>query len=128
MCRVKSLLMTLCISSLMLTIAGAADKSLILYLPLDEGQGRTAMDVSDYQNPGDIVGDAAWVQGKIGTALEIVYGSHVVIPEIPEYDVTSEVTLMAWMRTTGVTTWARLIDKSQWQTSGYDLVLNQGSQ
>ena len=128
MCRVKSLLMTLCISGLMLTIAGAADKSLILYLPLDEGQGRTAMDVSDYQNPGDIVGDAAWVQGKIGTALEIVYGSHVVIPEIPEYDVTSEVTLMAWMRTTGVTTWARLIDKSQWQTSGYDLVLNQGSQ
>ncbi|HUU18054.1 MAG TPA: LamG-like jellyroll fold domain-containing protein [Sedimentisphaerales bacterium] len=128
MCRVKSLLMTLCISSLMLTIAGAADKSLILYLPLDEGQGRTAMDASDYQNPGEIVGYAAWVEGKIGMALEIVDSSHVVIPEIPEYDVTSEVTLMTWMRTSSVTTWARLIDKSQWQTSGYDLVLNQGTQ
>jgi len=120
--------MTLCISSLMLTIAGAADKSLILYLPLDEGQGRTAMDASDYQNPGEIVGYAAWVEGKIGMALEIVDSSHVVIPEIPEYDVTSEVTLMTWMRTSSVTTWARLIDKSQWQTSGYDLVLNQGTQ
>ena len=128
MCRVKLLLMALCISSLMLTIAGAADKSLILYLPLDEDQGSTAMDASSYQNPGNIVGDAAWVQGKIGMALEIVDNSHVVIPEIPEYDVTSEVTLMAWMRTTNVTTWARLIDKSQWQTSGYDLVLNQGTQ
>ncbi len=127
MCRVKSLLMSLCISSLMLTIAGAADKSLILYLPLDEGQGRTAMDVSDYQNPGDIVGDAAWVEGMIGTALEIVYGSHVVIPEIPEYDVTSEVTLMTWMRTTSTANWARLIDKSQWETSGFDLVLQLNS-
>ncbi len=128
MCRVKSLLITLCISSLMLTIAGAADKSLILYLPLDEGQGSTAMDASVYQNPGEIIGEAAWVQGKIGMALEIVNNSHVVIPEIPEYDVTSEVTLMTWMRTTSVTTWARLIDKSQWQTTGYDLVLNQGTQ
>jgi len=120
--------MTLCISSLMLTIAGAADKSLILYLSLNGGQGSTAMDASDYQNPGEIMGNAAWVEGKIGMALEIVNNSHVVIPEIPEYDVTSEVTLMTWMRTTSVTTWARLIDKSQWQTSGYDLVLNQGTQ
>jgi hypothetical protein len=112
----------------MLTIAGAADKSLILYLPLDEGQGSTAIDASSYQNPGDIIGNAAWVQGKIGMALEIVNNSHVLIPEIPEYDVTSEVTLMTWMRTTNVTTWARLIDKSQWQTNGYDLVLNQGTQ
>ncbi len=127
MCRVKSLLMIFCISSLMLTIAEAADKSLILYLPLNEGQGSTAMDASDYQNPGEIIGNAAWLEGKIGMALEIVNNSHVVIPEIPEYDVTSEVTLMTWMRTTNVTTWARLIDKSQWQTSGYDLVLNQGS-
>jgi hypothetical protein len=119
--------MTLCISSLMLTIAGAADKSLILYLPLDEGQGRTAMDASDYQNPGEIVGDAAWVEGKIGMALEIVDSSHVVIPEIPEYDVTSEVTLMTWMRTTSTANWARLIDKSQWQTSGFDLVLQLNS-
>jgi hypothetical protein len=72
MCRVKSLLMIFCISSLMLTIAEAADKSLILYLPLNEGQGSTAMDASDYQNPGEIIGNAAWVEGKIGMALEIV--------------------------------------------------------
>ena len=128
MCRVKSLLMIFCMNSLMLTIAKAADKSLILYLPLDEGQGSTATDASYYQNQGEIIGSAAWVQGKIGMALEIVSNSHVVLPEIPEYDVTGEVTLMAWIRTAGVTTWARLIDKSQWQTSGYDLVLNQGTQ
>jgi len=127
MCRVKSLLMIFCISSLMLTIAEAVDKSLILYLPLNEGQGRTAIDASDYQNSGEIIGNAAWIEGRIGMALEIVNNSHVVIPEIPEYDVTSEVTLMTWMRTTDVTTWARLIDKSQWQTSGYDLILNQGT-
>ena len=124
MCKAKSLVMALCISSLILTIARAADESLILYLPLDEGQGSTTMDASSYRNPGAIVGDAAWVQGRTGMALEIVANSHVVLAEIPEYDVTSEVTLMTWMKTTSVTTWARLIDKSQWQTSGYDLVLN----
>ena len=57
------------------------------------------MDASSYQNSGEIIGNAAWVQGMVGMALEIVDNSHVVIPEIPEYDVTSEVTLMTWNNT-----------------------------
>jgi len=108
-------------------VAQGADESLILYLPLNEGQGSMVMDASDFENEGEIVGDAVWVEGNIGMALEIVSGSHVLIPEIPEYDVISEVTLMAWIRTTYVTTWARLIDKSQWQLNGYDLALRQDS-
>jgi len=104
--------------------AYSADESLILYLPLDEGQGSIVTDASSFKNEGEIVGAAAWVEGNIGMALEIVDGSHVLIPEIPEYDVTSAITLMTWMRTTTVTTWARLIDKSQWQSNGFDLVLN----
>ena len=36
-----------------------------------------------------------------------------------------EVSLLAWVRATTVPNWGRVIDKSQWQTSGFDLVLTQ---
>jgi hypothetical protein len=110
---------------LMALQASAADKSLVLYLPFDEGAGNTVRDASPYNNPGTIVGSPAWIAGPRGTALEFVAGSRVTIPEIPEYDVTSAVSLLAWVRTSTVPNWARVIDKSQWQTSGFDLVLTQ---
>ncbi|MCP4453053.1 MAG: hypothetical protein GY809_16450 [Planctomycetes bacterium] len=112
---------------LMLPPAWAVDKSLVLYLPLDEGQGTTATDASSYQNNGDIVGNAQWVDGHIGMALEFVNGSHVVVPEIPEHDIASELSVMTWVKNTGTAGWARLIDKSQWQTSGFDLILTDGA-
>ncbi|MDI6450628.1 LamG-like jellyroll fold domain-containing protein [Anaerobaca lacustris] len=105
--------------------AAAADPSLVLHLRFDEGAGTVAEDASIYRNNGTVVGNAQWVEGVSGTALEFVNGSHVTVPEIPQYDVTSEVSLMAWVKATTVPNWARVIDKSQWQTSGFDLVLTQ---
>jgi concanavalin A-like lectin/glucanase superfamily protein/F5/8 type C domain-containing protein len=102
----------------------AVDRSLVLYLPFDE-EGATALDASSYTNDGTIVGDPLWVEGYKGTALEFVAGSHVSIPEIPQYDVTAEVSLLAWVKATTNPNWGRVIDKSQWQTSGFDLVLTQ---
>ena len=121
----KSRLIIVVALSLMTLPAWAADKSLVLYLPFDEGTGRTAKDASSYNNPGTIVGGAVWVAGAKGTALEFVSGSRVTIPEIPEYDVTAAVSLLAWVKATTVPNWARVIDKSQWQTTGFDLVLTQ---
>jgi hypothetical protein len=121
----KSRLIIVVVLSLMALQARAADKSLVLYLPFDEGAGTTAKDLSSYSNPGTVVGGAAWVAGPKGTALEFVAGSRVTIPEIPPYDVTAEVSLLAWVKATTVPNWARVIDKSQWQTSGFDLVLTQ---
>jgi hypothetical protein len=117
------------LSALVLVHASAwgVDPSLILYLPLDEGSGTVAHDVSNYANVGTIVGNAAWVDGKMGNALQLVNGSHVEMPAIPQYDVTSQVSLMLWMKTDTVTTWARMIDRSQWQDNGFDLCLNQGT-
>ncbi|NLH41972.1 MAG: LamG domain-containing protein, partial [Planctomycetes bacterium] len=121
----KSRFITLMTLGLMAVQASAADKSLVLYLPFDDGAGAAAKDLSSYGNPGAIVGNAAWVPGVKGTALEFVSGSHVTVPEIPEYDVTSAVSLLAWVKATTVPNWCRVIDKSQWQTSGFDLVLTQ---
>jgi hypothetical protein len=121
----KSRLIIVAALSLVTLPARAADKSLVLYMPFDEGAGRMVNDVSSYHNPGTIVGNPAWVPGVKGTALQFVSGSRVTIPEIPEYDVTSAVSVMAWVRTNTVPNWARVVDKSQWQTTGFDLVLTQ---
>jgi hypothetical protein len=121
----KSRLIIVVVLSLVTVQAWAADQSLVLYLPFDEGVGPTARDHSTYNNPGTVVGGALWVTGPIGTALEFVSGSHVTVPEIPEYDVTDAVSLLAWVRATTVPNWARVIDESQYQTSGFDLVLTQ---
>ena len=121
----KSRLIILLAVGLVAAQTWAVDKSLVLYLPFDDGAGTTARDASSYSNPGTIVGDAVWVAGHKGTALEFVSGSHVTVPEIPEYDVTAEVSLLAWVKATTVPNWGRVIDKSQWQTTGFDLVLTQ---
>ena len=105
--------------------AQAADESLILYLPLDEGKGEVVEDASKHKNNSKIVGNAKWADGKIGNCLEFSPGSHVEVEEIPDYDVTGAVSVIAWIKTSSVTSWARIIDKSQWQDNGYDLALSQ---
>ncbi len=122
----KSRLIIVVALSLMTLQARAADKSLVLYMPFDEGAGTTAKDVSTYSNPGTVVGAATWVPGPKGMALEFASnGSHVTVPEIPQYDVTAELSVLAWVKATTVPNWARVVDKSQYQTSGFDLVLTQ---
>jgi len=105
----------------MISSTYAADDSLILYLPFDDD---AVTDASNYGNNGDVVGDVKWGDGNQGRAVELVNGSYVEIPEIAVYDVTAEVSLMAWIKTSSVSTWARVIDKSQWQDNGFDLALN----
>jgi predicted secreted protein/endonuclease/exonuclease/phosphatase family metal-dependent hydrolase len=97
-------------------------KSLVLYLPFDEGAGAAAKDISTYCSPGTVAG-ATWVPGIRGTALEFVNGSHVTIPEIPQYDVTSAMSVLAWVKATTSPNWGRVIDKSEYQTSGFDMCL-----
>jgi hypothetical protein len=103
----------------------AADDSLILYLALDDGAGDVVEDLSNNKNDGQSFGNTKWTDGKIGKCIEFTSGSYVKVPEIPDYDVTDAVSLMAWVKTSSVSTWARIIDKSQWQDNGFDLALSQ---
>jgi hypothetical protein len=121
----RRFLSTTLLLGLMVTPALAADKSLVLYLPFDDGAGTTVTDLSSYRNNGTLTGDAVWITGHSGTALQFVDGSHVTIPEIPQYDVSVEASVMAWVRAGTNPNWGRVVDKSQWQTSGFDLVLTQ---
>lgn len=122
---IKILSITMIFCMVLVFSAFSADDSLILYLSLDEGAGDEAVDSSNYKNHGEIIGNTNWVDGKSGSALELASGSYIIMQKIPEYDVTDAVSLMAWVKTTSVTTWARIIDKSQWQDNGFDLALSQ---
>jgi len=110
---------------LFISIAYAEDDTLILYLPFDDNTGDVATDASDYSNDGQLLAGAKWADGKINSCAELVANSYVEIPEIPVYDITDAVTLMAWIKTPSVSTWARIIDKSQWQDNGFDMAISQ---
>lgn len=64
------ILLLLCASSLC-----ALDKSgLVLYLPLDEGNGEVARDRSGNGNDAKFEGEAEWVEGKLGMAIHLPLG------------------------------------------------------
>ena len=58
-------------------VAIAFDKNLVMYPPFDDGKGVTAKDATGNGNDGTINGDAQWVDGKFGGALEFKSQSHV---------------------------------------------------
>jgi len=121
----KFSLMALIIALVFCSLSYGADKSLILYLNFDEGDGKVVADQSTNKNRGEIFGNTKWVNGKYGKCIEFTSGSYVEVKEIPSYDFSEAVSLMAWVNTNNVTTWARIIDKSQWQDNGWDLALSQ---
>ena len=45
-------------------------EGLVLYMPLDEGDGKTTEDFSENGLDGELNGGAKWVDGKFGKALE----------------------------------------------------------
>ncbi|UCF17766.1 MAG: hypothetical protein JSW59_09935, partial [Phycisphaerales bacterium] len=59
--------------------ANAADPSLVLYLPFDEGQGVPG-DYSTYGHEVELVNDPQWVDGYSGNALEFDGTNYVRVP------------------------------------------------
>jgi hypothetical protein len=69
---------------LSLTLMGTARAELLAWWRFDEGSGTQALDSSGYGNDGVVEGDAKWVAGKIGGAIEFNgQNSRVVAPFIP---------------------------------------------
>ncbi|MCP4256356.1 MAG: hypothetical protein GY774_02385 [Planctomycetes bacterium] len=69
---------------LSLTLMGTARAELVAWWRFDEGSGTQALDSSGYGNDGVVEGDAKWVAGQIGGAIEFNgQNSRVVAPFIP---------------------------------------------
>ncbi|MFQ6042095.1 MAG: LamG domain-containing protein [Candidatus Poribacteria bacterium] len=80
--------------------AREVDKSLVLYLPFDEGKGDVAKDASQYGHDGKLVKKPKWVDGKIGKALEFdgTVGNYVEVPVTDELQLREVFTAEFWVK------------------------------
>jgi len=105
---------------LIVTLAMAKDPNLILYMPMDEGNGDTVKDLSPNKLDGKIVGkDFKWVDAKKGKGLEFVSGTKIQIPDNALLDGMKALTIEMWVKMdTHQAT--RLIDKGEsWDQLSY---------
>ncbi len=82
--------------------AQAADESLVLYFPFDEGQGDTAEDHSNFDHDFEhdaVLEGADWVEGKLGKALYFDGGSYAAVMPGQEVSIGEETTWMLWFKT-----------------------------
>jgi len=79
--------------------AYAADPDLVVYLPMDEGQGEEVTDGSGNGHNGTIVGSAEWTDGKYGRAVELTAaGAEIQIPDDEALDGLEAMTIEVWVR------------------------------
>ena len=71
---------------------------LVLYMPLDEGSGKTTEDFSENGMEGELRGSAEWVDGKFGKAMKFKASSDLVfIPDHEAFHISDEITQAAWI-------------------------------
>ena len=83
-----------------LSMTGPASAELILHWAFDEGSGAVAHDSSGYGRDGTVVGDPAWVAGKIGGALDLDgIDDHVVDETAGDYiNGLEAITICLWIK------------------------------
>ena len=81
------------------TIVSTGDE-IIGWWPLDDGTGSTAADSTAYGNDGTLVGSPAWTNdAERGWCLDFSgEDNYVTIPNESDYDLTGNITVMAWMK------------------------------
>ncbi|MEO2004067.1 MAG: LamG domain-containing protein [Candidatus Poribacteria bacterium] len=94
------LVVALSVVILAATARGELRDGLILYLPLDEVDGRAAVDASPTRADSAVSGTAAWMpsQGAFGGGLSLAGGRDGGIAVAHDFGVLDAVTTAAWMR------------------------------
>ena len=74
-------------------------EGLVLNMPLDEGNGKETKDLSESGLTGTIAGNAKWVEGKFGDALEFNASSDFVeLTDDDVFHIEDEITQAAWVK------------------------------
>lgn len=105
------------------------DDGLVAYWSFDEGSGITAHDVIGGNN-GILNGDPIWVDGISGKALYFDgSGDYVDVPNSPDLNPTSAITIAAWINWHSfTTTWPPIVKKhSETPFYGYSLEMGANS-
>jgi hypothetical protein len=82
-----------------LPVITITDPNLIGWWMFDEGTGNTAIDFSGHGNDGEIGGDPQWVEGIVGSALDL-NGDYVSIDGVVDDITSNNFTVSAWIKTT----------------------------
>jgi len=85
----------------------------IAYWKLDEGTGTTSADSSLNKNNAILFNGPAWVTGKFGKAIQFDgTNDYLEAPDSSSLDLSSKITLSAWINPSVATSYSRMIAKS----------------
>ena len=72
---------------------------LVLYMPLDEGSGSVTQDFSANGFEGAVMGNAKWIDGEFGKALQFAAAAdHVLIEDDAAFHIEGAITQAAWVQ------------------------------
>ena len=102
-----------------LTVAQSASAGPVGHWRFDEGSGTVAVDSSGKGNDGTILGNAAWVTGRIGSALDFDGSDDIVIlDDDPSLDIEDALTICLWVNAPDVVAPNHMVTKQPSGTAG----------
>ena len=106
--------------------APPSGNGLVAAYGFDEGSGTTTADSSGNANTGTLVGGTSWsTNGHSGNAVSFGGGtSRVSVPDADSLDLTTALTLEAWVRPTVLTAWRTVVLKERSGGIVYSLYAN----
>jgi hypothetical protein len=97
---------------LVVALANTASAGLVGWWKFDETGGTTAKDASGQANDGRIVGNAKWVSGKIGGALEFDGSTYVDCGNKASLNIRNQITMSFWFKVQAFqNTWEAFLSK-----------------
>ncbi|MDP7279424.1 MAG: LamG domain-containing protein [Candidatus Poribacteria bacterium] len=80
--------------------AAIDDKSLVLYLSFNEGEGKVAKDGTKYGHDAELVKGPKWVDGKVGKALEFkgAESQYAMVPITDTLQTTKTLSIAFWVK------------------------------
>jgi hypothetical protein len=123
--KILSISLFACCCVVLLTPAALAQTGLVAAYSFNEGTGTTVADASGNGNHGTI-SNATWsASGKYGAALSFNGStSRIDIPDSPSLDLTTGMTMEAWVRPTTLSAWRTVLMKEQPAGLVYGLYAN----
>jgi len=106
------------------TAMSQQEDALVGYWSFEDGSGDEVKDQSGNKNDGAIKGDAEWIDGKFGKALEFQPGSYVEIPDSDSLKGMDAYTIAMWVKINNLSAdWNHLLERD----GSYGLTINSGA-